>query len=252
MDSPTPQQLWIPLPSKKARSQPALEATLYLPPGEGPFPTVVFHHGSTGPGVRLPTDTEYPDLLAAVLNDINIAMLVPMRRGRGRSSGEYCESYVATLADARRGISYAQESVECSLRFAATHPAIDASRMVIGGQSRGGFLALWQGSMDPLGCKAVLAFGPGWFGSQDHQPGRMINDTLFAEIASDLAIPAHLVYGRGDGFYAPAAVDRYVRCLQTAKVAVSAGVYPGDHYLYRDPGMSWAKAMRVFLKEVLA
>jgi len=60
-----------------------LEATLYKPEGEGPFPTVIFNHGSTGPNVIPEDHTINPWGFGEYLVNKNIALLIPMRRGRG-------------------------------------------------------------------------------------------------------------------------------------------------------------------------
>ena len=64
-------------------------ATLYKPQGDGPFAVIIFNHGSTGPGV-IPADrTENPSGYGAYLLKKDIALLIPMRRGRGKSEGTY-------------------------------------------------------------------------------------------------------------------------------------------------------------------
>src|SRR3546814_7617101 len=73
-----------------------LVATLYRPPvrADGtPTPLAVFSHGSTGPGAVSPQQVLRYEIQARYFLDRGFAFLVPMRRGRGASEGEYVEGY---------------------------------------------------------------------------------------------------------------------------------------------------------------
>src|SRR5690606_9512291 len=71
----------------------ALELVVYRPVGEGPFPTVMFNHGSTGLG-NDPAEfvkTWHSPTLAAFFNAQGWLVVFPQRRGRGKSGGLYDE-----------------------------------------------------------------------------------------------------------------------------------------------------------------
>src|SRR5262245_24553109 len=62
-----------------------LEAYFYKPQGKGPFPLVVYNHGSWQPGKE---GTERPaPFIARILVPAGYALLVPERRGYGKSEG---------------------------------------------------------------------------------------------------------------------------------------------------------------------
>ena len=74
-----------------------LEMVVHKPPTTGPFPTLVFHHGSTGSG-RDPyafTQTWNPPELARHFVERGWAVVLPSRRGRGGSDGFYDEGFSA-------------------------------------------------------------------------------------------------------------------------------------------------------------
>src|SRR5438046_101561 len=82
---PTPQlapgqapgeELWIPGGIGK------LEARLYKPKGTGPFPAMIWHHGST----KMPG---WQPELAAFYNSRGYVFFIAHRRGHGASPGEY-------------------------------------------------------------------------------------------------------------------------------------------------------------------
>src|SRR5262249_41478448 len=61
-----------------------IEAYLYKPEGEGPFPVVIYNHGSRAGRERLEAPFLY---VATMLTARSYAVLVPERRGYGKSDG---------------------------------------------------------------------------------------------------------------------------------------------------------------------
>src|SRR3984893_5686042 len=61
-----------------------IQAYLYRPPGDGPFPLVIYNHGSRANSEREPPPVSY---LGRSLRLRAYAELVPERRGYGRSDG---------------------------------------------------------------------------------------------------------------------------------------------------------------------
>lgn len=105
----------------------ALSGTMVLPPGEGPFPGVVFLHGSRAEGRWA---TRY---LADAFAQRGIAALSYDKRGVGRSKGDWRE---AGFADLVGDASAAIEAMRVQV-------GIDAARVGIHGHSQGGTLAPW-------------------------------------------------------------------------------------------------------------
>ena len=62
-----------------------LEAYLYEPKGTGPFPVVIFNHGSRQGLERAERPFQY---IGALLTEAGYAVLVPERRGYGKSDGQ--------------------------------------------------------------------------------------------------------------------------------------------------------------------
>src|SRR5690349_16292390 len=67
-----------------------LRALLWVPPGHGPFPAVLFNHGSghTGGASSKGPDHRHPELLGPVFARHGYAFLYLYRRGDGLSSGQ--------------------------------------------------------------------------------------------------------------------------------------------------------------------
>ena len=72
----------------------------YRPTGAGPFPTLIFHHGSTGSGTDPSrfSRTFDPGVLAYWFVARGWAVVLPSRRGRGGSEGLYDEGFSRSRA----------------------------------------------------------------------------------------------------------------------------------------------------------
>ena len=98
-----------------------LATITYKPPGNGPFPTLIFHHGSTGRG-RDPALFERPydpKALAGWFTARGWAVILASRRGRGGSEGTYDEGF-ETIATSR---GLGRTSLEASRTMIAPDPA---------------------------------------------------------------------------------------------------------------------------------
>ena len=115
-----PETVWIPMTdhdSAGAAYELHLEATLYRPSKPEPFPVLLFNHGSTGGMRRLPTKTlRYPSV-AQFFVERGFAVMIPMRRGRGASEGEYGELSGCTPVVLSGGVERGIADVEPALTF---------------------------------------------------------------------------------------------------------------------------------------
>ena len=115
---------------------------MYRPSGDGPFPLIVYNHGSAQPGEE---GVEWPaPFIARTFVPAGYAVLVPERRGYGKSEGmpfskdvgqERGERFVRRQQDEAGDINAAVEHVLKEFRA-----AIDTRRIVIMGWSFGGIV----------------------------------------------------------------------------------------------------------------
>ncbi|MGL6313149.1 dienelactone hydrolase family protein [Vibrio sp. WXL103] len=193
-----------------------LEATLYKPEGEGPFPTVIFNHGSTGGSKEYARQTVNPWGLGKVLNEKNIALIVPMRRGRGNSQGRYKEQYTCDSKGIAQGFDYAMASLDASYQFLLKQSWVDKSKVMLVGNSRGGILSLRYASEHPDSFTGVINFSGGWVDDTCASGGISPNEAIFAAAGSTLSIPTLFIYGRNDSFYADQTIEKFVSSYKNA------------------------------------
>ncbi len=135
-----------------------IQAYLYRPPGNGPFPLVIYNHGSRANRERESWQFSY---VGRVLLQSDYAVLVPERRGYGRSDGLTFSEDIGqdpgpSPARSRRGtpdpadsphfvgrLQAESDDVLAALDFLATLPFVDRGRLGIMGWSFGGIVTMF-------------------------------------------------------------------------------------------------------------
>jgi carboxymethylenebutenolidase len=160
----------VTVPSGKLR----LKAFLWKPSGPGPFPAVLFNHGSGGAdsahtaGLQI---TEAAEKLAPLFLKHGYAFLYLFRRGQGLSAdqGPFIQDILqreeaAKGKEARQHLQFVLvttdhlDDVMAALSFLKTVPGVDAKRIAIAGHSFGGQLALLAAERDNS-VRGVVTFG---------------------------------------------------------------------------------------------
>ena len=146
----------------------SLEVTLFMPAGPGPFPLAVMNHGATnisannrGPRYRYTYSAYY-------FLSRGYAVAMPMARGFAGSGGSLvhdgCDLGEIGMANAR--------DIRAVIAEVGRQPGIDASRIVVAGQSFGGWTTLALGTLAVPGVHGLIAFSPALRASdcpaQDH------------------------------------------------------------------------------------
>ena len=150
-----------------------LKGLLWKPNGPGPFPTVLFNHGSGGADADhtagLPI-TEAAEKLAPLFLKHGYAFLYVFRRGQGLSGDQGLfmqdilrQEEAARGKQARQHLQYLLattdhlDDVMAALSFLKTAPAIDAKRIAIAGHSFGGQVTLLAAERDNT-LRAAVTF----------------------------------------------------------------------------------------------
>ena len=232
-----------------------LEATVYKPEGEGPFPTVIFNHGSTGPHV-IPKDyTINPWGFGQYLVNKNIALIIPMRRGRGKSEGSYKELYTCDPAGITKGVDYALESLDATYNYLIQQPWVDKEKIVLSGNSRGGILSLVYASQHPDAFTGVINYSGGWVGDTCNNGRQSKNIAIFEGVADKLKIPTLFIYGHNDPYYADATIESFIAAYKDAGGDVDFKFYQlgagvSGHEVFYNYGHLWSYVVDNYLIEV--
>jgi dienelactone hydrolase len=122
-----------------------IEAYVYKPEGAGPFPVVIYNHGSRAERDREEMPFVY---VGAMLTASGYAVVVPERRGYGKSDGQTFGEAVGEDRGVRfvRRVQEETDDVLAATDFAKTLPYVDAARMGVMGWSFGGITSVFAAS----------------------------------------------------------------------------------------------------------
>lgn len=256
--APEAETVWIPVTETTlfgGRRELRLEAFLYRPSASGRVPVLVFNHGSTGGGRVAPTSTvyyRYPDV-ARFFVDRGFAVLIPMRRGRGASGGEYLERYECDRTILASGVDRGIEDVEAAIAFVSNQPWADMDRFLLGGMSRGGLLSVVYPSRRKTNARGVINFAGGWTIERCDGASRANTDT-FAAAGRAGALPMLWLYSENDRNYGPAAVRSYHRAFTQGGGVAELQLFPPighDGHILLPPSVRvWQAAVADFLARI--
>ena len=198
----------IPTPFFENGKPVSLEMVIYKPPCAGPFPTLMFNHGSTGDGDdrALFTSTWTSAVVARFFNEQGWMVVFPQRRGRGKSDGLYDEGFELDRSKyscdpklSLRGLERAVADLDAAASHVAGRADVDSKRMLIGGESRGGMASMAYSGAHPNRFVGVLNFVGGWVDDACRH-SNLINGEGFRRGATYPKATLWL-YGENDPFY---------------------------------------------------
>lgn len=186
----------------------SLEVVIYKPCGTGPFPTIMFNHGSTGNGN---TPESFKDTFVVpqfAQHFVRKGWLVafPQRRGRGKSGGLYDEgfekdrsAYSCNPELSLPGVERALQDLDAAVDYLKNRIDVDSGNMLIVGHSRGGILSIAYAGTRPDAFKGAVNFAGGWMSDRCPNP-EAINAVTFRRGAA-YRRPTLWLYGENDPFY---------------------------------------------------
>lgn len=172
-----------------------LETTVYRPDGDGPFPVAIINHGKATGDARF-QGRYRPAQAARYFLQRGYAVVVPMRQGFSKSSGSYVTGQCHVESNGR----LQAEDVQAVLSQLATLRWADRERIVVVGQSHGGWTTLALGATQPAGVKGLVNFAGGL--RQETCPGW--RDNLVdgaAAYGRTTRLPSLWFYGDNDSFF---------------------------------------------------
>jgi dienelactone hydrolase len=228
-----------------------LKAYLWTPTGPGPFPAVLFNHGSGGATADVTAKmqiTEAADILAPFFLKHGYAFLYPFRRGQGLSADQapFMQDVLGREEEAKgkEARQHLQDTVVtteqlddvmAALAFLKSAPQIDSHRIVLAGHSFGGQLTLLAAERNPT-VRASVTFGAA-AGAWARSPE--LRERLISAVSKTNA-PIMLIHAENDYSTAPgrALADELERLRKPHLLKIYAPVGltidDGHNMLYED------------------
>ncbi|MBR7779581.1 alpha/beta hydrolase family protein [Undibacterium rugosum] len=176
--------------------------TQFKPDGDGPFPFVLLNHG------RAPNRAQPPRFQltqqARYFVQRGFAVFVPTRIGYG-ALGTEPDPENAGPCKAKNYASIAQaasDEILAVIAYAARLPYVDAQRLLLVGQSVGGYSTVATVARNPAGLIAAINFAGGSGGDPKTRPGEPCEadklDQMFANFGLTSKVPMLWLYTEND------------------------------------------------------
>jgi len=235
--------------------------TVFRPSGSGPFPLVVMNHGTT----QNPVQRQYFPLLefqAAALWFVRQGFVVaaPQRPGHGETGGVYLEDVddcgsAGFLAAGRAGAANIGKTID----YMITQSFVRSDRVVVVGQSAGGWDTLAFVSKNPSNVRAAINFDGGRGGhfqgrpNNNCRPDQLVDATRV--LSSTARTPTLWIYTKNDSYFGPELSKQMFQAWEAGGANAEYHLLPAfkqeGHLLvdYPQAVAVWAPIVQRFLAE---
>jgi dienelactone hydrolase len=233
----------------------ALEAIVVRPDDGLPHPLAVLNHGSPRSADDRPTMSPYGMWAQAMAFARRGWVAVAfMRRGYGRSEGEWAEAYGScTNPDYAKAGQAAAGDIAAVVHFMATQPYVSKGQWISVGVSAGGFATVALTAAAPPDLAAAISFAPGRGSSgPDTVCGSRQLVAAFAQYGKTSRIPLLWVSADNDHFFGPQLVAQLTGTFSHARGHVTFVRTPpfgsDGHHLFSAGGIPiWSPIVDRFL-----
>jgi dienelactone hydrolase len=239
-----------------------MRATVYRPPGQGPFPLVVVSHGSAeDPELRARFERPTFPAVASWFVKRGHMVVAPQRPGHGETGGTYLEANGdCRFPDYRAAAFATATSIEAAILFMMTWPFAQKSAVVLVGHSAGAWGSLALAVQRPGIAKAVINFSGGRGGrsanmaNQNCAPDKLVDVT--EQLGRGIRIPTLWLYPRNDTFFGPDLSQRMADKFRAAGGRADFHLLPpfgeDGHFFIHSPDAVriWAPIVDKFLARI--
>ncbi len=227
-----------------------LETTLYKPAGDGPFPLVVINHGKAIGDPHFQARYQ-PTSAARFFLQRGYAVVVPMRQGFSRSEGSFILGGCNVDSNGRAQA----EDVKAVLDHVSAQRWADKSRILVVGQSHGGWTSLAFGTLGYPGVKGLVNFAGGL--RQESCAGW--ESTLArasAAYGAETRVPSLWFYGDNDSYFRPYTFQpmhqSYVAAGAQAELVAFGPFGTDSHAMFgsRSGEAIWQPRLEAFLRSL--
>lgn len=231
-------------------------ATLFRPPGAGPFPLALIAHASTeSPLQRALMKPMRYEALAAFFVRKGYAVIVPERAGHGATGGPYLEAQGGCVnADYIRAGYATADAIQAAFDFMRQQSFIKRDGALVVGHSAGGWGALALAPRIPAGLAQIIVFAPGRGGRAEGManavcaPDRLI--AAAGEFGRTARVPVTWLVAENDSYFSPVLSKAMADAFASGGAKVDFRVLPAHgsdgHTLAeaKDGGRLWGDALK--------
>jgi len=181
-----------------------LRSQIYAPPGRGPFPVAVINHGSPGdPGRQIMGLPTYRDASEWFVRR-GYMVVLPLRRGYGEGGAWPENPGTCEDPDFISAGNAAADDIEAVVRHLRRLSIVRRDRILLVGQSAGGFGVIAAAARNPEGVFGVINIAGGRLAGEGDarcEPERLVQaNGRFGETAK---VPSLWLYAENDSYFDP-------------------------------------------------
>ncbi len=233
-----------------------LVVTTVRPAGDGPFPLVVISHGRDSEGRAQMTRPRF-DSAARYFVRKGFAVAVPMRLGYGELAALGDPEDSMSCDNPRYGpaVEAAARQVMAVVHHLQAQPHIDPSRLLLVGQSVGGFTTVAATALRPAGLVASVNFAGGHGGNPKTRPGdpckAYLIERTMSQLGSTAQAPMLWLYTENDQYFNPrnsrAWHEAFVKAGGKAEYQLLPAFGEDGHQLFSRGADTWQPLLDEFL-----
>lgn len=244
-------------------------AGVFLPPGEGPFPVLVYSHGRSSMEADR-ARTTFPDPRGHIRywRQKGFAVVAAIRPGYGATGGPDHEDSGVRYdifgncwgePEFDRSAAAAASAIRATLVWIRQQSWADATRIVLAGASMGGLASVASASTNPGGVVAYVNFSGGTGGSGERRPehscGSETMESLMSTYGRTTRVPSLWLYAQNDSYWGASWPRAWHRAYATAgnptHFVMTAAVPSADgHMLLSRGSRLWTVHVDRFLEEL--
>lgn len=232
--------------------------THFRPEGDGPFPAVIMHHGRSTTNRATPGRWRYLDVVRYWTRR-GVAVFVPTRLGYGDTGLEPDPEETGNCGNKRYDVAAEAVAVQsmAAIEFATQQPWVDRQRIIVMGQSMGGFTAIASMARRHAGVIAGINFAGGGGGdpvTRKQDPcsvSRMGNVFAAAGKANGGTTPMLWLYSENDNYWGPSIPRKWHEAYTAAGGKADFVMFPPvsteGHRLLADGMALWRPVLDRFV-----
>ncbi|MBN3841116.1 prolyl oligopeptidase family serine peptidase [Burkholderia sp. Ac-20349] len=231
--------------------------TQFFPDGDGPFPILILNHGRNSNNRAAPERFRYTQQVAVFLK-LGFAVFAPTRIGYGAYGIQFDPEYSGACRhkDYHPMIDAARAEELAVLDYAKRQPHVTSNRIVIVGQSVGGFVTTAMAADNPAGVVAAINFAGGAGGDPVQHPGSPCQDELmeamYSRFGKTARVPMLWIYTENDQYFGPtysrAWHDAFVHAGGNADYRLLPPFEKNGHMLFAHGVDVWEPVVSEFLE----